>query len=142
MYNFAHSLGSGDNAQVLMLEDSNLAISVISDELYPIGTVVKLVGDKSVEAVSGIADAPFGIVVTSQEKNGVNEVTVQTPFQAIVKGVAAGILTAGGKVAANNYNSANKVMVYAPAGGNTAVGIVLQDAADTEEVLVGILKSF
>jgi len=142
-YNFMHALGFGADAIFSMKDNSNLAISFISATELNQGTVVRLNGAMTVEAITVATQTPFGIVITSEQKtDGTWRCVVQTQFQALVRGRANGVVAVNADVAASDYHTASKLMRYEAAGANTVVGVALTAGADTDEIIIGIKRSF
>jgi hypothetical protein len=144
-YEFMHTLGFGADNTFAMKDNSNLAIGFLANEELKEGTVVKLVAEDSVEAVAAATDVPLGIVISSQLKaDGTTwRCVIQTPFQAIVRGKASGAVTAGDNISAVSFDAVDELQLYKAAGaGEVAIGRAFYDAADTDQVFVGIFRSF
>lgn len=103
------------------------------------GEFVKLAADGEIEPIAAVTDFPIGYV---SNKNPYEEggYTVVTDAKAEIKGVADGAVTTGQLMAVSG-NTANVTQFKTAVATNYVVGIALNDAADTEEVAVLVLKS-
>jgi hypothetical protein len=142
-YSFQHSLGTGGPIIIEMAEQSNLAIQLSANAEFKPGQFVKLVGDESCEAVTAATDVPVGVVVASEHKQGTDyRCTIQTPYQMLVHATASGNLAAGAAVAVSGFDTPNERPIAVAAGSNTRIGTVLVGGNDTEDILIGVLRSY
>lgn len=103
------------------------------------GEFVKLAADGEIEPIAAVTDFPVGYV---SNKNPYEEggYTIVTDAKAQIKGVADGAVITGQLMAVSG-NTANVPQFKTAVATNYVVGIALNDAADTEDVEVLILKS-
>jgi hypothetical protein len=106
------------------------------------GQLVYLSAANTVSPVTAATQRPIGIVVAGNREIG-TDVTIQTQFQAVINGVAAGAIAAlGAQVACTVSTGAAPSFKVATLATDTVVGVALNTALDTAAVSVGILKTF
>lgn len=131
--------GNISDAPVLQLKDE---ISFVAASKIAEGTAVKISADNSVAAVAAVTDKPIGNVIITEERNGTYQCLVKTNFSCKTRGIASGALTAGGYVDAEAVDVTTGLMKYkAHALNNPIAGIVIVGGSDTDEVVIGILKT-
>jgi hypothetical protein len=114
-------------------------LTLVGAAALPKGAIVKLGTNGKVSAVAAATDQPLGMVTTGS-KAADEDVTVLTPFIAVVKGKASGAgCDAGVEVAAEALDGTDDLMDYAVAAAtNRVVGVVIEGGADGEEIWVGL----
>ncbi len=146
MAGIIRTLGISPEAIVKMVDDASLTKSFLSDTTYLIGTLVKLIEDGSVTVVTAATDVVFGVVISSEEKSDRTKCTVQTSFQMLSRGLAAGGVTAAQLLSTTGIEAEAtdpelKMKFKTAVAGDYVTAIALTTAADTEEVEVGILRT-
>lgn len=139
-YDFQHQLGTPGQRIIEVRAGKTVDRTFQAATELLEGTLVKITGDNFVAPVATVNDVPIGTVITSETKSDRIIITVQTKFQSIVRGVAVLAIAAGAQVNAIKPSVAEYVMEYqtAAAAPAVAVGMALADAADTEDVWVGL----
>ena len=137
----------GKTSKIISKEESySINNGFLCTEKVSAGTIVKLNSDGTVSPVELPADVPFGILSSGcREANG--EVTVQTPFNAVVRGKASGSITVGLDLSVVDTvtDNGNTLSVYkdsVSAGGVLIVAQALSNAADGEDVWVVVYRVF
>jgi len=141
-YNFMHELGFGATT-VVSIDDSqgSVDVSFTINEEVPLGTPVKVTGDNTVGKVTAATDMPIGIVLNTETKSDRIIAVVKTQFMAIKRAEATGgAVVAGDKLNAVELNATSELFKYNTAGTNKSA-VALVGGADTEEIIVGVLKS-
>ena len=114
----------------------NLGFPAASEVLK--GQMVKLNASGEVEPIAAVTDTPIGMVTKGAKT--AERATVQTNFSAVLTGRADGAVTTGNELSVSGWDTPNLSDQYAPsAATNVVCAIALSDAADTEEVEVGII---
>lgn len=94
-----------------------------------------------VEPIAAVADVPFGMV-TAGAKAG-ERPTIQVPFSAVMYATADGAIVAGDRLSASGLAAGDFAETFKKSVlGNTIVAVALEDAADTEPVLVGLYRTY
>jgi len=129
---------------ICKLEESySLNIGVISTPIVQRGQMVKLVpADGTVVAVAAVTDKPFGMVVAGNtEANSL--ITVQTEFNAVVRCAADGAIAIGDQVSCSGVQTTGEKLskFKKSVATNVVSGIALSAGADTESVMIGILRT-
>jgi len=102
--------------------------------------IVKMNNDGTVSPVEAVTDKPFGMVTVGC-KNADEKVTVLSPYVAIVKGYADGVIDEGEYVNAKAWEATEGKMEYkVAAAASHAVGQCIIGGADNTEVTIGILR--
>ena len=127
--------------RIVKIEESygiNLAFEAKAD--IPHTALVKLdPATGEIEKVSAVADEVIGYAVTGGKAG--EEVTICTQFSAVVYGVASGAIAVGDKLQASGVGTTQTTYIKQAATGTT-VALALEDAADGEQVLVGVFRVF
>lgn len=108
----------------------------------PKGAIVKLdSATGEVEPVEAVTDVPFGVVTVGCNAGG-EEVTIQTQYNGLYRGLASGTIELGDTLKAEELDSTTSLMKYAKGTTGIITAHALSDAADGEEVWVGTLRVF
>lgn len=109
----------------------------ICTALVVVGQPVKLNSNGTISPVAAATDIPLGHVVVGNGNDLENEVTVMTPYRAIILATADGAVTAGVRVSCTGV-AAGRGKYKLAVTTNYVVGQALTTAADTAEVVVGV----
>lgn len=136
----------GGNTRKIVSKEESWSICEGFDCNAPasVGTIVKFVGDGNVAPIAAASDVPFGII-TSGCTEANSPVTVQTQFNALVRGKAGAAITAGDELAATGVETVNGQVItkYAKATtGQYISGIAMNTAANAGDVWVGVMRVF
>lgn len=135
-----NTLGQTTKVVVTREESYSLNISFVSDAILPKGSLVRLLSTGHVSAATN-ADA-FGIVTVGCKAVG-EKVTVQTQFNTELVGKADGAVAIGDLLTTTGYDATAELSKYKVAATtNLIVAVALSAGADTEEVVVGVLRAF
>lgn len=137
-----YTIGTTPTTVCKLEESYSLNIGVVADAVLQRGAIVKLNADGTVSAIAAVTDKPFGMV-TAGNLEADTQVTVQTEFSAVVRCAADGAITTGNKLACSGANTTGEKLskFKVAVATNVVSGIALSDAADTESVMVGILRT-
>lgn len=136
----------GGNTRKIVSKEESWSICEGFDCNAPVsvGTIVKFAGEGLVAPIAAAADVPFGII-TSGCNEANQPVTIQSQYNAIVRGKATAAITAGQELAAGGVAtvSGQTLTNYAPvAAGQYIAAHALGDAANGEDVWVGVMRVF
>lgn len=137
-----NTLGNTPKTICKIAEAYSINKGFVSATVLQRGTMVKLNTSGEVEPIAAVTDRPLGLVVAGSITAG-DEVTVQTEFNALVRCKADGAITMADELACSGVDAANeKLTQYKTAvATNFVSGIALSDAADGEDVWVGIFRT-
>lgn len=131
--------GNISTAPVIQLKDE---ISFVAASKIAQGVAVKISADNTVVAVTAVTDKSIGTVIITEENGSAYQCLVKTNFSCKSRAIASGSLTAGGYVDAEAVDSTTGLMKYkAHALNNPIAGIVIVGGSDTDEVVIGVLKT-
>ena len=139
------TLGSGTIRVIRKEESYAIAEGFVSKVAVGKSAIVKYdPATEKVEPVTALTDTPFGMVTSGTKDVADGEVTVLTPYSAIVIGKASAVVAAGDKLGVAAYDAITGVSEYQiQTAGNFVVGIALQDAlAIGDTFQVGIYRTF
>lgn len=136
-----NTLGNTPKTICKIAEAYSINLGFVSASVLQRGTKVKLAANGQVEPIAAPTDKPLGIVVSGSRKAN-EEVTVQTEFNAVIRGKADGAITTGQELSCTGIDAANeKLTEYRTAqSGDYISAIALADAADGADVEVGVLR--
>lgn len=135
----------GTTKRIVRLEESySLNIGFVAHEDLVQGQLVKLTTD-GVSAYNEASDSayyPIGYVTVGGKKG--EEVTVSTPFQADVTGLASGTVTIGKALKTTGAGKKDGVTYtkYEDNDSGTKVAVALGSATNDQLVRVGVLRVF
>ncbi len=139
------TLGDKTSKVIRKEESWSICEGVTCKVAVPLGTVVKLdPATGEVEPISAVTDKPFG-VVTVGCRHPEEKVTVQTQYNAILRGKASGVVATGDdlSVEANvTVNSETLTKFKKAVAGNYVTAQALSNGANTDDIWVGILRTF
>lgn len=135
----SYTLGSTTNNYLKVEESWSITKKFTGTTALTKGTVVKLNTAGTVTAVSATTDVAFGLVIAGSAAAN-EEVTVQTPFNAIVEGLTSGTVTTGDAVAAKEVDGTGPMQYKKAVTGDTVIGIALSTATTGLAVTVGLLR--
>lgn len=137
-----YTLGT-ESKTICKLEESwALNIGAVADAVMARGQMVKLNADGTVSPIDAVTTKPFGMVTAGN--NAANTpVTIQTEFSAVVRMAADGAVTCGNKLSFSGVQTTGEKLTKAKVSVSTNVvsAIALSSGADTESIMVGILRT-
>lgn len=135
------TLGTTSKTTVKLAEAYSINKGFVATGVLRRGQVVKLNPNGEVIAIAAPTDRPLGVVVAGNRTAG-DEVTVQTEFNAVIRASADGAVVTTNEVSCTGVSETGDLLseFAVSAAGNVISGIALSDAADAEDVWVGILR--
>lgn len=106
--------------------------------LVVVGQPVKLNSNGTISPITAATDIPLGIVKVGNGTDLEKEVTVQTPFRAIILATADGAGVAAGVRVSCTGSASGRGKYKLAVTTNYVQGQALTTAADTAEVVIGI----
>lgn len=136
-----YTLGTTPKTVCKIAETHSVNIGVVAKAILQRGAIVKLDADGEVSAVADATSKPFGMVVAGNRGIG-EEVTIQTEFNALLRCKASGPVVLGDAVSAISVaeDATGLTSVAKSVATNYVIGMALSDAADGEDVQVGIYR--
>lgn len=135
------TLGNSTRSTRHKEESYSLTQSFISDTAVQEGTLVKFNGSGGVTPVTAVTDNAIGYVNYGC-RNADEKVTIVTQYSGIYNLKASGSIALGDTLAGEEVDTTTKIQKMKTVSTGVVHAHALAAAADGEDVLVGILRSF